>query len=141
MNNKRRSKLINSLKEILEKDEEILFAYLYGSSAYDHNQPGADVDVAIYLRTSNKKVYMEKEDELTTALAIHLQNDRIDLRILNTLPLLLQYNVLKEGKPIFIRDESARVEFETKTMCRFFELKPYLDEYREILSLRVKSGI
>jgi len=26
-------------------------------------------------------------------------------------------------------------------MNRFFELKPYLDEYREMLFLRIKAGI
>jgi len=133
--------LMNRLKEILEKDEEVLFAYLYGSSAYDHDQPGSDIDIAVYLRPSNIKKYVRKEDELTTALAIRLHDDRIDLRILNALPFLLQYNVLKEGKLIFVRDESERVEFDTGVMFRYFELKPYLDEFKQTLSIRVKSGI
>jgi len=141
MNKKSRGILVETLKEFLEKDQDILFAYLYGSSIYDHDQPGSDIDVAVYLRPSNIKQYLKKEEELTNALAIQLHNDQIDLRILNTLPFLLQYNVLKEGLPIFVRNESERVEFETRVMVRFFELKPYLDEFKQVLSLRVKSGI
>jgi hypothetical protein len=57
------------------------------------------------------------------------------------LPLLLQYHVLKEGIPILIKDEQGRIDFETMVMNRFFELKPYLDEYREMLFLRIKAGI
>jgi len=141
MNRKNRVILVNTLKEILEKDQEVLFAYLYGSSIYDHDQLGSDIDVAVYLQPSNIKNYMEKEDALTTTLAIQLHNDQIDLRILNTLPFLLQYNVLKEGMPIFVRNEFERVEFETRVMYRYFELKPYIDEFKQTLSLRVKSGI
>jgi predicted nucleotidyltransferase len=141
MDKKNRVILVNTIKEILEKEQEVLFAYLYGSSAYDHDQPGSDIDIAVYLQPSNVKNYIKKEDALTTALAIQLHNDQIDLRILNTLPSLLQYNVLKEGIPIFVRNESERVEFETRVMYRFFELKPYIDEFKQMLSLRVKSGI
>jgi len=47
----------------------------------------------------------------------------------------------KEGVPILIKDESERVDFETMVMNRFFELKPYLDEYNRMLSLRIKSGV
>ncbi len=70
-----------------------------------------------------------------------LHNDNIDLIILNTLPILLKYKVLKEGVPILINDESARAEFEIATMNRFFELKPYLEEYNEILLSRIQSSV
>jgi len=54
---------------------------------------------------------------------------------------LLQYNILKEGILLFVRDERERVDFETRVMERFFELKPYLDEYKEMLSLRIEKGV
>jgi len=54
---------------------------------------------------------------------------------------LLQYNVLEEGIPIFVRDESERVDFEIRVMNRFFELKPYLDEYDQMLSSRIKASV
>jgi len=70
-----------------------------------------------------------------------LHSDKIDLRILNVSPFLLQYNILKEGVLIFSRDEAERVDFETRVMNRFFELKPYLDEYKRMLLLRIREGI
>jgi hypothetical protein len=39
-----------------------------------------------------------------------------------------------------VRDEAERVGFEIKVMNRFFELKPHLDEYRQMLSSRIRSG-
>lgn len=137
----KRKTLIQTLKKSLKKDKEILFAYLYGSYAADDVYPGSDIDIAVYLEPSDIKHYVKKQEELGTTLIIELHNDNIDLRILNALPFLLKYKVLKEGMPIFVKDESARVEFETATMIRFFELRPYLEEYNRMLLLRIQSSV
>ena len=84
--------------------------------------------------------YSRKEAELTAVLVSRLGTDEIDLRILNVLPLVLQYHILKEGILILTRDEMERVEFETSVMIRFFELKPYLDEYWGMFSLRIRGA-
>jgi len=135
-----RQLMIDTIKKAIEKDSEVLFAYLFGSSVYHDEVFGNDIDVAVYLKTLDMMGYLEKEEELTGALVTSFHNDRIDLRILNVSPFLLQYNVIKEGLPIFVRDERQRVGFEITVMNRFFELKPYLDEYREMLSSRITSG-
>lgn len=132
---KNRQLIINAIKEVMEKDSEVLFAYLYGSSVYFDRISGGDIDVAVYLKTLDMMGYLKKEEELIAALV-----NRIDLRILNVSPFLLQYNVIKEGIPILVRDEAERVGFEIKVMNRFFELKPYLDEYRQMLSSRIRTG-
>ncbi len=137
----KRKALIQALKKILKKDREVLFAYLYGSYATNAVHPGSDIDIAVYIEPSDIKNYVKKQEGLTTTLITELHNDHIDLRILNTLPFLLKYKVLKEGVPILINDESARIEFETATMNRFFELKPYLEEYNRMLLLRLQSSI
>jgi predicted nucleotidyltransferase len=140
-NNKNRAEIFDILKKVMEKDEKVLFAYVYGSYARDSIDFDSDIDVAVYLKPSDAKGYIGKEEELTIELVTKIHMDRIDLRILNVLPLLLQYNVLKDGIPIFVRDDKERVDFETRVMNRFFELKPYIDEYQQMLSLKIKAGI
>jgi predicted nucleotidyltransferase len=136
----RRALIINAIKEVMEKDSEVLFAYLYGSSVYFDRISGGDIDVAVYLKTLDMMGYLKKEEELIAALVNRIHSNRIDLRILNVSPFLLQYHVIKEGVPILVRDEAERVGFEIKVMNRFFELKPYLDEYRQMLSSRIRTG-
>jgi len=140
-NNKNRAEIFDILKKVMEKDEKVLFAYVYGSYARDSIDFDSDIDVAVYLKSSDVKGYIGKEEELTIELVTKIHMDRIDLRILNVLPLLLQYNILKDGIPIFVRDDKERVDFETRVMNRFFELKPYIDEYQQMLSLKIKAGI
>ena len=138
---KNKTGLFVILKQVMEKDEDVLFAYLYGSHVHNSIHFESDIDVAVYLKPSNIKKYIKKEEELTTLLITQLHSDKIDLRILNSSPFLLQYNIIKEGILIFVRDEPERVDFENRVMSRFFELKPYLDEYKQMLSLRIKNGI
>ncbi len=132
--------LTERLRQSLEHDKDILFAYLYGSAVYDPDLPGGDIDIAVYLKPLDLKEYIKKEAELTASLISLLETDEIDLRILNLLPLVLQYGILKEGILVLSRDETERVDFETGVMIRFFELKPYLDEYRLILSQRIRGA-
>jgi predicted nucleotidyltransferase len=129
--------LIEELRRLLEPDTDILFAYLYGSSVNNPDLFQSDIDVGVYLKPGDLKEYVKKEEQLTAFLVSHLHNDRIDLRIINALPLLLKYSILRDGILIFSRDELERVDFETTSMIRFFELKPYLDEYNRILSQRI----
>jgi predicted nucleotidyltransferase len=138
-NNQTRNGILSILSEVMQKEEGVLFAYLYGSYAHRPAPPGGDIDVAVYLKPSDIKSYITKEEELTFILATKLHNDKIDLRILNVAPFLLQYNVIKDGFPFFVRKAQEKVDFETRVMERFFELKPYLDEYRQMLALRIKG--
>ena len=138
---KNKTEILAILKEVMEKDKGVLFAYLYGSYAQNSIHFESDIDVAVYLRSSDVKGYIRKEEELTVELITKIHTDRIDLRILNVLPLVLQYNILKDGILIFVREDRERVDFETRVMNRFFELKPYIDEYQQMLSLKIKAGI
>lgn len=140
LQNKDLYSLIERLREVLERDEDILFAYLYGSAVHDPSFPIGDIDVAVYLKPAGMKEYIIKEEELTAFLISKLHTDEIDLRILNGLPLVLKYSILKGGKLFFSRDEIQRVDFETTVMIKFFELKPYLDEYRLMLSQRIRGA-
>jgi len=135
------STLIKILKECLEEDGDILFAYLYGSSVFHPDLYGKDIGIAVYLKTSDIKSYVRKEEELTTLLILKLHTDQIDLRILNVLPLIIQHRILKDGVLIFSRDDLGRVDFETEVMVRYFEIKPYLNEYIQILTQRIRGEL
>lgn len=127
------------MRQALLGQRDVLFAYFYGSRALELEIPGADIDVAVYLKPSMTNHYILRERELTGLLVSSLRTDAVDLRLLNVLPLILRYQVLKEGRLLFSRDEMARAEFETSVMIRYFELKPYLQEYMDMLRLRLRG--
>lgn len=133
--------LIDSIKSVLEKDTDILFAYLFGSLIYFDTSIAGDIDIAIYLKPMELLDYLKKEEKLTSELITILKYDKIDLRILNILPFILQYNVIKEGILIFVRDELERIDFEVKVMNKYFNIKPLIEESQRMVYLRIKSGL
>jgi predicted nucleotidyltransferase len=136
-----RNSLTKILQEVFKKNEEVQFAYLYGSVAMRAQTLESDIDVAVYLKPMNINDFVRTEEKLTIALIMRLHNDRVDLRVLNALPFLMQYTVLRDGILIFRRNELERVDFETQVMIRFFDLKPYLDEYRRTLSSKIRGSL
>lgn len=127
---------MEKIKKFLQKDTNILFAYLYGSYATQTALPDSDIDIAVYLKEGDMHYYLKKDEELLGSIP----NDKIDIRILNTMPLLLKFRVIKEGKVIFSQDEQKRVDFEIDVMDRYFELKPYIDEYEEFFKERITNA-
>jgi predicted nucleotidyltransferase len=136
---KNASNLIKRIQEAPGREEDILFAFFYGSAVYDLNLSIGDIDVAVYLKPADMKKHIRKEEELTALLTSKLHTDEIDLRILNGLLLVLKYSILKDEKLLFSRHELQRVDFETSVIIRFLELKPYLDEYRQMLLQRIRG--
>ena len=101
-----------ALIEGFKKDLRINALYLFGSYARDKIKPLSDIDIAVLLRNSQaKKDYWDiKLGLLNKAMAI-LGTDEIDFVLLNEAPYELGYNILKEGRILFCRDEKERQEF------------------------------
>jgi predicted nucleotidyltransferase len=109
--------------------EGIAAAYLFGSVAQGGARDASDVDVAVLL----ERVPPATLDGLRTDLADALQEflgRRVDLVILNRAPVDLAHRVLRDGILVCDADPSARIGFEVRTRNEFFDLEPYLRQYR-----------
>ena len=127
------------LKEFFSKDKDVLFVYLYGSQSKGTGYLESDIDLAVYLRPGNNEFYLRKDEQFLGELA--QINKRIDVRLVNVMPLLLKYEVISQGEIIFSRDEKARVNFETQTLCRYFEMKPFFDEEHRLAMKKIKASV
>jgi predicted nucleotidyltransferase len=84
--------------EYLRSDEDILFAYLFGSLARKKAGPLSDVDIAVYCREGSS--LPEKKLEILGNLVNILKTDEIDLVVLNRAPLTLRMKILENKKLI-----------------------------------------
>jgi len=106
------------LREILMKQDDIVFAYLFGSFATGRIHKFSDIDIAVFLKEYNIKIYKK----IFSDLAINLPTE-IDLIILNKAPPLLRHKVIKEGFLLFSRDENARIRFIEKTLIQALDFR------------------
>jgi len=64
----------------------------------------------------------------------------VDVVILNDAPLRIQAEVIQTGQLLICNDSAARIEYEVRTMSKWWDLKPLLETYDRILFQRLKDG-
>lgn len=115
-------------------------AYLFGSVARGEAGPLSDCDVALLFRES-----LPPHARLETAAAIidqvqRIDGTRIDVVILNEAPPALRHRVIRDGRPLFVADDTRRVRFEHQTLREFLDFRWVLDRYDEVLLKRAREG-
>ena len=124
-----RDAIIDDLKRALTGEEEVAAAYLFGSLARGEDRRDSDIDLAVLFRESPPKVLVGPVSALHDRLERALGRE-IDLVVLNGAPVDLVHRVLRDGVLVNERDPAKRVAFEVKARNEYFDLKPYLDDYR-----------
>lgn len=122
---------MENITKILEKESEVLFAYLFGSYAKGIQDEKSDIDIAIYLKDEN---ILEKDPLYPSRLAIKLEKalvekKKVDVRVLNGSTLRFKSQVLRYGKLLHSKDEKKRIEFETSSLAHYYDFKPHLEMY------------
>lgn len=133
---------INYIKKrtypIFNSVSKVVFAYLFGSTAHEQTHADSDIDIAVFLEPAEAKALLAVETELDVKLDAALPEQRVDLIIVNVAPIIIQYNAIIEGEVIFSRDEQRRIDFETSTLYRYYDLKPFLDEEKRLILEKLK---
>jgi predicted nucleotidyltransferase len=103
----------------LQSDDDILFAYLFGSLVKRKAEPLSDVDIAVYCRETLS--FADKKLEILGKLMDILKTDEIDLVLLNRAPLTLRMKILEHKKIIVDRLPFLRHQYESLTMRQYFD--------------------
>lgn len=122
----KRNEIIKELASILSSEDNILFAYLHGS--FQEGLPFRDLDLAIFTANNPPKQQLDYELKLEGIIEAKIKLP-IDLKTLNNAPVSFCYVVIKNGQKLSVQDDSKRVEFEVKTLKRYFDLLPSRQQY------------
>ncbi|GAI87212.1 unnamed protein product [marine sediment metagenome] len=123
-------------KEIFQKFN-VKLAYLFGSQAKGNSAGESDYDIAVLFRQKPKEPLALKE---ITSLSCELNKfipGKLDVVSLNDAPLLLKYEVVAHGKPIFCENESERIEFEVLAIKEYIDEEPIRNLYNRALYKRI----
>lgn len=122
---------MENITKVIEKESEVLFAYIFGSYAKGIQDEKSDIDIAIYLKDEN---ILERDPLYPSRLAIKLERAlpekrTVDVRVLNGSTLRFKSQVLRYGKLLHSKDEKKRIEFETSSLAQYYDFKPHLEMY------------
>lgn len=121
---------ITALREFFTpRKHDISAVYLFGSRARGDARPTSDTDVALLFADDPppglRGMALDLADDLQKALRAP-----VDLVVLNRASPDLIHRVLRDGILVCEFDRAARVRFEVDARRRYFDLLPYLREYR-----------
>lgn len=110
---------IEKIKEILEKDDNVVFALLFGSYASGRQKKGRDIDIAVYLKNRPSDLLLFKLSDKLSGLI----RKEVDLIVLNNASAMLRHQVFKNKQTLVIKDRDAYIQFRLKSMNDYEEFK------------------
>lgn len=122
------------------KKHTVKLAYLFGSQAKGNATSESDFDVAVLFETEPSDELALKE---TTFLSLDLSKffpANVDVVSLNHAPLLLKYEVVRYGKPLYSNDEKERINFEVSIIEQYIDEEPLRNLYNEALYKKILQG-
>ncbi len=122
---------------ILEEQDEIVFAYIFGS--FISSEEYHDIDIAIYINLdfnfNNFDSYpFGYQSAITGRLNIALKTDKVDVVILNKADLLIATQIYNSGKLLFDKNKLLRVKIENAARKEFIDT----NHYRQIRSISLR---
>lgn len=117
-----KDKIIATLTSILSKEDDILFAYLFGSFLTDYFKPGrSDLDIGIYFE---KTPSIYRVHDLQYALEKEIGGmRRVDIAQIQLCNLILNHEIFKKGKLIVNRDPDFHQRFKLSQWSQYIDFK------------------
>jgi len=121
--------------------EPITVAYMHGSYARGRADAESDLDVAILTDSSlSKRERWDLRLRVTVKLSQVLPSElEPDVIILQDVPLLLQYQVIRNGLVLHGRHAAERRDFEYEVERRYDDERPLLDQETDVILERILS--
>ncbi|MDY6985261.1 MAG: nucleotidyltransferase domain-containing protein [Candidatus Thermoplasmatota archaeon] len=111
---------LNALIEKIKEFPEVLAIIIFGSYAKETAKEISDIDIAVVVRDPDKHI----EGEIGS-----MYSPKFDVVLFHHLPLHIQFEVLKQGKAVFCRDEKNLLEIKRRVLGEYMEMS---DMYERI---------
>lgn len=129
---KEKKNIISMIKNDLQSESEVRFAYLHGSFLRGKFN---DIDIGIYFSSPDSDhIYKKKRLDFELKKEVGLSKKvgfKVDVRCLNDAPNNFCYNVIKDGELLFSDDESLRSDFESLVLVKHHDFQRYRKRYRK----------
>jgi len=115
--------IIQLITNYLEKKEEIIYAYIFGS--FVQRKFYHDVDIAVFIKPDFNYKDFDKycygyESEVIAKLE-HIIREKVDFVIINKANLTIQKNILKTNILLFDKNKYQRVSFENSVRKKYID--------------------
>ena len=122
----------------LEREDEVIALFLFGSAAQEALKPLSDLDLAVLI---DKKTgdSLNLHLKLIGIISEVMNTDDFDLVLLNNAPPRLVHNIFKTGKLLFCKKKERLINFIEKNNIQYPDFKYYKDQFNFVF--QQKMGI
>jgi predicted nucleotidyltransferase len=110
---------IGKITREIAKIKNVKAIYLFGSYAQTKQHALSDIDICVI-------------GDLTEEEEIRVYgkgSDNLDLAIFNRIPLAIKFRVLKDGKPLIVKDEKYIQKVKFYTLRDYLDFKPAINKF------------
>ena len=118
-----KKEVMDEIGKIVSGFDDVSAAYVFGS--FIHHDDFNDIDVALLI-SKELNPYTRFKFEMRVARELERRikpRFEFDVKILNHAPIEFQYEVLKKGKAVFLRDRTENVEYESETISNYLDFQ------------------
>lgn len=113
---------MNTLRQVLDEDERVDYALLFGSSARGTAHAHSDLDIALGLKAGT---CMEPLDLGDLVARVERATGRaVDVLLLDEASPAIAYRVFRDGRVIVDRNHRALVERKTRAILEYLDFRP-----------------
>ena len=137
-----RDGLLSSISTVCTS-QPVILAYLFGSQARGKADTESDTDIAVllkegYSREERWKLRMTLQHALADSLDVPFE--KVDVVILQDVPVLLQYNVIRTGVPVFEARPGLQRDFTLQVERSYDDELPLLERETDLALSRILTS-
>jgi predicted nucleotidyltransferase len=129
--------VLDIIRQVMDRPE-VIFGYLFGSRAEGRVLAWSDIDLGIFFDLTRCADVEEVEEDIREEMIKRTGVEWVDIVRLNSAPDYWRWQAIN-GQLLFSRDESRRVDYETRVTTRYLDWKYYEDLYDEAVAERIRE--
>lgn len=131
---------IRRLHAFFSGNKSVELAYLFGSSAEGGRGKLCDIDIGVYLSDeAPKKERIRIKLELIAGLTSLFKSNNLDLVIMNDATPVINFEIIRPNRPIFVREEDFKIDVEQRIMSHYLDRKFHEERLNKGVIKRVMS--
>lgn len=129
-----------NLKKHFSRQRKVVLAYIFGSSLKKRRE-AHDVDIAVLLdKRPPDDALIKARTSIILEMRKILPGVIIDISILNGASVTFCHEVIKNGKILYEKDQDTRVDFETASDLKFYDLEPFRKFFWQHRVAQIREG-
>ncbi len=127
------------LKELLFKETNIEFAYVFGSQVKKTHRFKSDLDIAVFF---NREPTLMEIGRIVSELerSIDLEIDLVSLNNLYNKNPELAYNIISSGILVLSKNNQLLTKYKSSVFIAYLDIKPMLSIYHDKFLQRLKNN-